>query len=145
MVAILVYTETAEVQFLYPLPFKYNNMKRVVTIDFDDTLATEMNTGWGKSLVPYQTILDLIKKEHNLGSEIHIVSFRSEKDRPEMERFIRQHQLPIKSVICTNLKSKTPYLLKLGSNLHVDDMEFALDDAKAAGIETLHFKEGRFL
>jgi hypothetical protein len=119
--------------------------KRVITIDFDETLATEMNTGWGKSLVPYQAVLDLINKEHKLGSEIHIVSFRSEKDRPEMERFIRQHQLPIKSIICTSLKSKTPYLLKLGSNLHVDDMEFALDDAKAAGIETLHFKEGKFL
>lgn len=62
-----------------------------------------------------------------------------------MERFVRQHQLPIKSIICTNLKSKTPYLLKLSSDLHVDDMEFALDDAKAAGIETLHFKEGKFL
>jgi acid phosphatase class B len=119
--------------------------KRVITIDFDDTLATEMNTGWGKSLVPYQAILDLINKEHRLGSEIHIVSFRSEKDRPEMEQFIRQYQLPIKSIVCTNLKSKTPYLLKLSSDLHVDDMEFALDDAKGAGIETLHFKEGKFL
>lgn len=120
-------------------------MKRVVTIDFDETLATEMNTGWGKSLVPYQAILDLINKEHKRGSEIHIVSFRSEKERPEMERFIRMHRLPVKSIICTNLKSKTPYLLKLGSNLHVDDIKFVLDDAKAQGIETLHFKEGKFV
>jgi acid phosphatase class B len=120
-------------------------MKRVITIDFDETLATEMNTGWGKSLVPYKAVLDLIEKEYRQGSEIHIVSFRSEKDRPEMERFVRQHQLPIKSIVCTNLKSKTPYLLKLGSNLHVDDMEFALDDAKKAGIETLRFKEGKFV
>lgn len=120
-------------------------MKRVVTIDFDETLATEMNTGWGKSLVPYQAILDLIDKEHKQGSEIHIVSFRSEKERPEMERFIRMHRLPVKSIICTNLKSKTPYLLKLGSNLHVDDIKFVLDDAKAQGIETLHFKEGKFV
>jgi hypothetical protein len=119
--------------------------KRVVTIDFDDTLATEMNTGWGKSLVPYKAVLDLIDKEHKQGSEIHIVSFRSEKDRPEMERFVRMHNLPIKSIVCTNLQSKTPYLLKLGSNLHVDDMEFALDDARKAGIETLHFKEGKFI
>lgn len=120
-------------------------MKRVVTIDFDDTLATTVNTGWGKSLVPYQAILDLIKKEYSLGSELHIVSFRPESERAEMERFVRMHNLPIKSIICTNLKSKTPYLLKLGSNLHVDDMEFALDDAKVAGIETLHFKEGKFV
>lgn len=119
--------------------------KRVVTIDFDETLATEMNAGWGKSLVPYQAVLDLINKEHKLGSEIHIVSFRPEGERAEMERFVRMHQLPIKSIICTNLKSKTPYLLKLGSNLHVDDMEFALDDAKEAGIETLRFKEGKFI
>ena len=77
MVAILVYTETAEVQFLYPLPFLNNTMKRVVTIDFDETLATEKSSGWGgKSLVPYQTILDLITKDHKQGSEIHIVSFR---------------------------------------------------------------------
>jgi acid phosphatase class B len=119
--------------------------KRVVTIDFDETLATSVNTGWGKSLVPYQAVLDLINKEHKLGSEIHIVSFRSEKDRPEMERFVRMHNLPIKTIVCTNLQSKTPYLLKLGSNLHVDDMEFALDDAREAGIETLHFKEGKFV
>jgi hypothetical protein len=121
-------------------------MKRVVTIDFDETLATEKSTGWGgKSLVPYQTILDLINKEHKQGSEIHIVSFRSEKERPEVERFVRMYNLPIKSVVCTNLQSKTPYLLKLSSNLHVDDMKFALDDAKEAGIETLHFKEGKFI
>ena len=119
--------------------------KRVVTIDFDETLATEMNTGWGKSLVPYQAILDLIEKEHRQGSEIHIVSFRSEKDRAEMEHFVRLHRLPIKSVICTNLKSKTPHLISLGSELHVDDMEFALDDAREVGIETLHFKEGKFI
>ena len=120
-------------------------MKRVVTIDFDETLATEKNMGWGKSLVPYQAILDLINKEHKQGSEIHIVSFRSEKERPEVERFVRMYNLPIKSVVCTNLQSKTPYLLKLSSNLHVDDMKFALDDAKEAGIETLHFKEGKFI
>ena len=119
--------------------------KRVVTTDFDETLATSVNTGWSKSLVPYQAVLDLINKEHKLDSEIHIVSFRPEKERAEMERFVRMHQLPIKSIICTNLKSKTPYLLKLGSNLHVDDMEFALDDAKAVGIETLRFKEGKFI
>ena len=119
--------------------------KRVVTIDFDDTLATYVDTGWGKSLVPYQAVLDLINKEHRQGSEIYIVTARPEGEKSEIEQFVRRYNLPIKSIICTNLKDKTPYLLKLGSNLHVDDMEHNLSSAEAAGIETLHFQDGKFV
>lgn len=97
-------------------------MKKTITVDFDDTLAVTENGAWDSEvLMPLQRVLDYIKNEHKKGAEIHIVSFRYQSDKPEIERFCKTYQVPIKSITCTEAKNKIPYLKKIGSKLHIDD------------------------
>lgn len=113
-------------------------MKRVITVDFDDTLATTEGTGWGGSaLIPIQRIIDYIKKEHKKGAEIHIVTFRNLQNKPEVEKFVKQYSLPISGIHCTEGKTKTSVMKKLKSELHIDDDIETLVLAELAGIKTL--------
>ncbi|CAB5226260.1 hypothetical protein UFOVP760_39 [uncultured Caudovirales phage] len=124
-------------------------MKPVVTVDFDNTLAFESvtNTGWicvgtGR-LLPIPKIHDLVREKHKEGFDIHVVSFREEKDKQEMVSFCKQHNLPIKSFTCTSSKTKTPILLKLKSMLHIDDSLSVCVAAKMANINVLFVDFGQ--
>lgn len=115
-----------------------NKEHKIITVDFDDTLATTQMTGWGgTTLVPIQRVIDYVKKKSNEGVKLYIVTFRKSKDKPEVERFIKQHKIPILDIICTNRESKTPYVKKLNSTLHIDDDIFTLIKLELAGIDTL--------
>ncbi len=97
-------------------------MKRVITVDFDETLAETTPSAWGgSSLVPVKRIIDFVKEQHTKGAEIHIVTFRNWDNKKEVENFCRLHKIPISSVICTEGKNKVPFIQKLNSKLHVDD------------------------
>jgi len=113
-------------------------MKRIITVDYDDTLVVRYPTAYGG----YSSHIDpkveeIIRKEHHTGTDIYIVSFRADKDKAEMERLVMVHKLPIRGIICTNMTPKLPFLKKLNSKLHIDDDFFTCEQAKKAGITAL--------
>jgi hypothetical protein len=119
-------------------------MKKILTVDFDLSLAETVTTGRGStSLQPIQRILDFVRKKVQEGWEAHIVSFRSEKEKQEMINFVKGFKLPIKSITCTDSKNKTPFLKKLGSKLHIDDSVEVCTLAYMAGIECLLVDHGQ--
>ena len=111
---------------------------KVLTVDFDDTLATTTTSGWGgDSLQPIQRILDFVQDKAASGWAVHVVTFRSENDKREVTDFIKGYKLPVRSVQCTDGKNKVPTLKKLGSKLHVDDHVETCMLATLAGIDVL--------
>lgn len=113
-------------------------MNKVLTVDFDDTLAATTTSGWGgTSLQPIQRILDFVRDKASNGWAVHVVTFRSEDERREVTDFIKGYKLPIRSVHCTDGKNKVPVLKKLGSSLHIDDSVEVCTLAYMAGIECL--------
>lgn len=106
----------------------------VITVDFDFTLAEPDENG---ILKPVERVVDFVKEKHKEGTKIHIVTFRHEKDRKEVEDFCEDLQIPYESIVCTASESKTPFLKELKSELHIDDDIQTLMMAHLAGIETL--------
>lgn len=124
-------------------------MKQVITVDFDCCLAFEsvQNTGWivmGTGVLkPIKAIHDLVREKHKEGFDVHCVTFREDKDIPEVRAFIREHNLPIKEVHNTSSKSKTPILKKLNSVLHIDDSLSVCLGAVAENINVLFVDFGQ--
>jgi uncharacterized HAD superfamily protein len=113
-------------------------MKKIITIDFDETLAVSETGAWHSSnLIPIQRIIDYVKKEHQQGAEFHIVSFRNQDNKKEMIQFCSYHSIPIKSFTCTEGQNKIPYIKKLNSKLHIDDSVEVCTLCIMAGIEVL--------
>lgn len=97
-------------------------MKKVITVDFDETLATSETGAWNNTnLIPIPRIIDYVKEQHQKGAEIHIVTFRNWQNKKEVESFCRSHKIPVKSVVCTEGTNKVPFLKQLKSELHIDD------------------------
>lgn len=97
-------------------------MKKVLTVDFDDTLAVTQNGAWdGENLVPIPRIIDFVKQKHKEGYEIHVVTFRNWQSKKEVESFCKGYKIPIKSIVCTEGTNKVPFLKELNSQLHIDD------------------------
>ena len=57
--------------------------------------------------------------------------------KQEVIDFCEDYDIPISSVVCTCSNEKTPTLLELKSDLHIDDHVETLVLAKQAGINTL--------
>lgn len=120
-------------------------MKKVLTVDFDDSLAATITSGWGgSSLKPIPRVMNFVFDKVRTGEwDAHIVSFRSEADKQEMIDFVKGWKLPIKSIVCTGSKNKTPFLKKLGSKLHIDDDVSVCTLATMAGIDCLLVDHGQ--
>lgn len=123
--------------------------KKCITVDFDETLAktdtcwsgwVHMGTG---NIIPIPEVFEFVKNKHSEGYELHIVTFRSEEHRKEVVDFVKFHELPIKEVHCTDGKDKTPKLLELNSELHVDDFVETLVLARMKGIQCLLVDAGQ--
>ena len=118
--------------------------EKIMTVDFDSTLAETVSTGWGgTSLQPIQRILDFVREKASSGWAVHVVTFRSEDDKQEVTDFIKGYKLPVYFVHCTDGKNKTPFLKKLGSKLHIDDSVEVCVLAFMAGIECLLVDHGQ--
>lgn len=117
-------------------------MKRVITVDYDDTLVVRYPTAYGGYSSHIQpSVEELVRKESSAGTDVYIVSFRADKDKAEMERMVMVNKLPIKGIICTNMTPKLPFLKRLNSRLHIDDDFYTCDQAKKAGITAIHVDE----
>jgi len=98
----------------------------VIAFDFDYTLAIEeVSGGWiavGTGVLkPIQKIIDMVLEKDREGFDIHVVTYRKKEDIPEVEEFVKKHNLPIKGIHSTSGKSKIPILKKLNCTLMVDD------------------------
>ena len=113
-------------------------MKKTITVDFDETLATSETGAWsGVNLLPVQRIIDYVKRQHKNGCEINIVTFRNWNNKPEIETFCKTHKIPVKHIVCTEGKNKVPFIQNLGSDLHIDDSVEVCTLCVMAGIEVL--------
>lgn len=113
-------------------------MKKTITVDFDETLATSEPGAWtGTNLVPIPRIIEYVKKEHKKGCEINIVTFRNWDNKQEVERFCKTHKIPIRHIVCTEGKNKIPFIQNLRSDLHIDDSVEVCTLCIMAGIEAL--------
>jgi uncharacterized HAD superfamily protein len=113
--------------------------KKVLTVDFDNTLAasTYLVPFDEEVLKPVDRVINFVKQKHKEGWEIHIVTFRHPIHRKEVQDFCEDHNIPISSIVCTCSHPKTESLLKLKSDLHIDDHVETLVLAKQAGIDVL--------
>jgi phosphoglycolate phosphatase-like HAD superfamily hydrolase len=95
------------------------------------------------NIIPIPEVFDFVKNKHSEGYELHIVTFRNEEHRQEVVDFVKLHDLPIKDVHCTSGKDKTPKLLELNSELHVDDFVETLVLAQLKGVRGLLVDAGQ--
>jgi hypothetical protein len=104
-------------------------------------------TGWicmgTGGLKPVKEVVEFIEEKYKEGYEIHIVTFREDKDVPEVKAFIKEHKLPIKDVHNTCSKTKTPVLKKLNSSLHLDDSLSVCAGATMEGIVCMYVDSGQ--
>lgn len=119
---------------------KEQMVKRVITVDFDETLAKTHGV-WdgikhleGGTLTPIEEIFEIVFDKANQGYDVWIVSFRSWEHMDEVQDFVVKHNLPITGMIATKGEPKLPHLHKLGSTLHIDDNVETIVEAFENGI-----------
>lgn len=111
---------------------------KVITVDFDETLAVTSSTAWGGStLIPVERIVDFVKSKIDSGFHVYIVTFRNWDNKKEIVDFCNRHRINIKDVVCTEGKTKTEFVKKLNSSLHIDDHVETCTLLTMAGIEVL--------
>ena len=111
-----------------------------------DTQPTQLAWGWVSTgtMRPIKRVHDFVKQKAKEGYDIHVVTFRDKgTSGTEVEDLIAKHALPIKSVVYTSTKTKTPFLKKLNSELHIDDHVETCMLASLAGIEVLLVDHGQ--
>jgi uncharacterized HAD superfamily protein len=113
-------------------------LNKVLTVDFDETLAVTTSTAWGGTrLMAVERIVDFVKSKISEGFEVHIVTFRNYDNKKEVVDFCKGYGIKIKSVVCTEGKTKTEFIKQLNSSLHIDDHVETCTLCTMAGIEVL--------
>lgn len=113
-------------------------MSKVLTVDFDDTLAVTTVTAWGgNTLTPVERVINFVKSKIDSGFEVYIVTFRNHSNKKEVVDFCKGYNIKIKDVVCTEGKNKTEFIKKLNSSLHIDDHIETCTLLTMAGIEVL--------
>jgi hypothetical protein len=102
--------------------FEEDNSDKVITFDFDETLAIweyEKHNKKNKNY-PNIKICDIMLKLFNKGFDIHIVTSRHKSRAYDVENFIERYDLPVKDVhYAAGRKAKI--LKDLNSKVHFDD------------------------
>lgn len=113
-------------------------MSKILTVDFDDTLAVTSSTAWGgTTLVPVERIVNFVKSKIDSGFEVYVVTFRNWDNKKEVVDFCKGYDIKIKDVVCTEGKNKTEFVKQLNSSLHIDDHIETCTLLTMAGIEVL--------
>jgi len=123
--------------------------KKVVTFDFDDTLAL---SHWDEELDnwahdgPHDMMVQKIQEYiSNPNTKVYIVTSRYQEyekaalknsRQKAVQEFLDLHNINVDGVYFTNGQSKIETLLKLNSSIHYDDDPEDIRDARANGIET---------
>jgi hypothetical protein len=113
-------------------------LNKVITVDFDETLAVTSSTAWGgTTLLPVERIVNFVKSKIDSGFHVYIVTFRNWDNKKEIVDFCNRHRINIKDVVCTEGKTKTEFIKQLKSSLHIDDHIETCTLLTMAGIEVL--------
>jgi hypothetical protein len=113
-------------------------LSKVLTVDFDETLAITSSTAWGgTTLIPIERIVNFVKSKIDSGFHVYVVTFRNWDNKKEVVDFCKKHRIDIKDVVCTEGKTKTEFIKKLNSSLHIDDHIETCTLLTMAGIEVL--------
>lgn len=113
-------------------------MHKIITVDFDDTLAVTSHTAWGgTTLIPVERIVNFVKSKIDSGFHVYIVTFRNWDNKKEVVDFCKGYGIKIKDVVCTEGKNKTEFVKRLNSSLHIDDHIETCTLLTMAGIEVL--------
>jgi uncharacterized HAD superfamily protein len=113
-------------------------LNKIITVDFDDTLAVTSHTAWGgTTLLPVERIVNFVKSKIDSGFHVYIVTFRNWDNKKEVVDFCRKHRIEVKDVVCTEGKNKTEFVKRLNSSLHIDDHIETCTLLTMAGIEVL--------
>ena len=115
-------------------------MKKLITIDFDDTLCFDNDID-----KPNQKLLDYIFKMHDKGYRFLIVTARNREynnfyAKTDIYDFLEKYNLPITKVVYTNGNLKGKTLKSLKSVFHIDNDLEQIDSCKKAGVETFYVK-----
>jgi len=122
---------------------------KVVTFDFDDTLALsnwdEEEGNWAH-IGPHKSFIDKLQQYKNKGNTVYVVTSRNEKyesqalenpNQKAVQEFLDEHGINVDGVYFTNGQSKIETLLQLGSTIHHDDDPGDILDARANDIEAI--------
>ena len=114
------------------------NNSKVITIDFDKTLAYYVESGnyGGRSLEVFDRVYDIFKRYQDT-KDIYIVTFRSKSLVKEVSDFLNSVKLYPKHIYYTNNFSKTPIIKKLESDIHFDDIPEVLIDIVDKKLKTI--------
>ena len=115
-------------------------MKKLITIDFDDTLCFDNDIN-----KPNQKLIDYIFKMHDKDYRFLIVTARNREynnlyAKTDIYDFLEKYNLPITKVVYTNGNLKGKTLKGLKSVLHIDNDLEQIDSCKEAGVKTFYVK-----
>tara|TARA_B100000131_G_C17860003_1_gene509640 strand:- start:220 stop:690 length:471 start_codon:yes stop_codon:yes gene_type:complete len=121
--------------------------KKVITFDFDDTLALshwDEDIDWWVHDGPQDYMMKRFSDFKEKGYKVYIVTSRHE-DQEDNTRptsttvadFVQKHNLQPDGIYFTNGQPKIKRLLSLGSAMHHDDDPGDILDARANGIKAV--------
>ena len=123
------------------------NESKVVTFDFDDTLAkSDFNneTGTWKHVGPYEPMMKRIKYFiGEAGTKVYVVTSRragreaaslNDENQRSVQEFLDEHGLEVDGVYFTDGEPKIETLLAKGSVMHHDDDPEDILDAEEKGL-----------
>lgn len=127
--------------------------RQVVTFDFDGVMHTGVYPG---TIHPYpdpgmwtpnEVMIDKLKEESE-SNDIYIVSARDCEfgggPNRWIKRFVEEHKLPVKGIVCTNNEKKGPYLEDLKSIRHYDDNPSMKYELRDSGIEFVYIDSSAY-
>lgn len=113
------------------------NMEKIVSFDFDDTIFklkwdTEENDfvrddGLNTIGELNLKIDGLIRQYAAAGWKVVIVTSRYDVHKQEVIDFVKEHNLPISEIYCTNGENKINTLMKVKAQIHYDDDKSEID------------------
>ena len=120
----------------------------IISFDFDDTI---FSLAWSNEENDYERDEDgnaigtlnekiqyVMNRYAGMGCKIIIVSTRKNSTKHEIENFVREHNLPVSEIHCTDSQDKLNTLKTLGVLKHFDDDQHEIDmineDASLVGI-----------
>ena len=115
-------------------------MKKLITIDFDDTLCYNDNVK-----IENAKLINLINSLPEESYEFYIVTARNKEydkifAQNKIDKFIKKYKLPIKKVVYTNGEEKGKTLKKLNSKLHIDNDIDQINSCKEYNIKTIYLR-----
>ena len=115
-------------------------MKKLITIDFDDTLCYNDNVK-----VENEKLIKLINSLPEDSYEFYIVTARNKEydkifAQNKIDKFVKKYKLPIEKIVYTDGKEKGEILKKLKSKLHVDNDLDQIKSCKEFNIKTIYLR-----